>query len=155
MCQLLGEKSRSRTKFVTRDYSKFSKAKFVNDLAQLNWELIIDNDINKSFSTSYNKLNRMVNKHAPLKRMSIRKAKQLSKPWILKGLRIPIRKKNEFFYSGDKGNCKLYRNKISTLSRLSKKLYYHYYFEMNTNNIKKTWEGINSSINWRKRKVEM
>ena len=58
VCQSLGEKSRSRTKFVTRDYSKFSEAKFVDDLAQLNWEAIIDNDINKSFSTFYNKLNR-------------------------------------------------------------------------------------------------
>ena len=44
--------------------------------------------VDHSFSTFYNKLNRIVNKHAPLKTISKRKAKQLNKPWITKGLRI-------------------------------------------------------------------
>ena len=48
---------------------------------------------------------------------------------------------------------KIHRNKILTLFRLSKKLYYHDYFMTNSNNIKKTWEGINMLIN-QKRKNE-
>ena len=137
-------------KIVTRDFSKFSEEKFSNDLSQLNWESAASestNDVNKSFSTFYNKLNRIVNKHAPIKTISKRKAKQLNKPWITKGLRVSIKKKNELFFSGDKSKYKIYRNKILTLSRLSKKLYYHDYFMTNSNDIKRTWEGINMLIN--------
>ena len=87
VCQPLSAKQKPR-KLVTRDYSKFSEERFVDDLSQLNWDSIAfesSYDVNKSFSTFYNKLNRIVNKHAPLKTISKRKAKQLNKPWI-KGL---------------------------------------------------------------------
>ena len=153
VCRPLGGKTKLQ-KIVTRDFSKFSEEKFINDLSQLNWESAASestNDVNKSFSTFYNKLNRIVNKHAPIKTISKRKAKQLNKPWITKGLRVSIKKKNELFFSGDKSKYKIYRNKILTLSRLSKKLYYHDYFMTNSNDIKRTWEGINMLIN-RKRK---
>ena len=43
--------------------------------------------------------------------------------------------------------CKYYRNKISILTRLREKAYYHKYFEDNIANMKKTWEGINNLIN--------
>ena len=54
----------------------------------------------------------------------------------------------------DVGNIKLfkiYRNKISTLTRLSKKMYVHNYFQNNTNNLKRTWESINDLINRKKK----
>ena len=155
VCRSLGRKIKPR-KIVSRDTSKFSEEKFVNDLSQLHWESILSessNDVNKSFSTFYNKLNRIVNKHASINTVSKRKAKQLNKPWITRGLRISIKKKNELFFSGNKSKYKIYRNKILTLSRLSKKLYYHDYFMTNSNNIKRTWDGINMLIN-RKRKSE-
>ena len=38
---------------------------------------------------------------------------------------------------------KLYRNKILTLSRLGKKLWYHNFFEAKMSDIKHTWRGIN------------
>ena len=43
-------------------------------------------------------------------------------------------------------NYKLYKDKMSSLVRLSKKLHYHAYFEENLNNMKKTWEGINNLV---------
>ena len=97
------------------------------------------------------KLERVVNKYAPLKIVSKRKAKQLSKLWITRGIRIAFRKKNEFYYSGDMVKYKLCTNKILTLSRVSKKLYYHNYFETNRSNIKNTWKGINLLINGKTR----
>ena len=84
-----------------------------------------------------------VNEHAPLKNISRKKAKQLAKPWISRGIRKSIKIKNALCISGDTEKCKLYRNKLLSLTRLSKKLYYHTYFEENLNNMKKTWEGIN------------
>ena len=96
----------------------------------------------------YNKLVRVVNKHTPLKIISKRKAKQLSKPWITRGTRISIRKKNELYYSDDIAKYKLYRN---ILSRLSKKLYYHNFFQTNMSNIKNTWKEINLLVNGKTR----
>ena len=46
---------------------------------------------------------------------------------------------------------RLYRNKIITLTRLSKKLYYHNFFETNMSNIKNIWKGINLLINGKTR----
>ena len=47
---------------------------------------------------------------------------------------------------GDTANYKTYRNKISTLTRLSKQQYYSQFFNDNLTNMKKTWEGINNVL---------
>ena len=131
-----------------RDYSRFSEENFISDISQTDWNGVISNgSVDKRFSSFYNKLNKLVNKHAPLKIVSKRKAKQLSKPWITSGLRKSIKIKNDLFYSGDTATYKLYRNKILSLTRQSKRLYYQSYFSSNLNNMKKTWEGINTLIN--------
>ena len=54
-----------------------------------------------------------------MKTISNRKAKQLCKPWITKGIRISIKVKNKLYASGDTANYKIYRNKICTSTRLS------------------------------------
>ncbi len=73
--------------------------------------------------------------------------KQFSKPWITKGIRSSIKIKTKLYYSADKNKYKLYRNKITTLTRFSKKSYFHEYFNNNLANMRKTWEGINNLIN--------
>ena len=88
----------------------------------------------------------MVNKHAPMKTLSKRRGKILSKPWITKGIRTSIRIKNNLFFNADWEYYKLYRNKITSLTRQSKKNYYERYFEENINNSKETWRGINDII---------
>ena len=59
---------------------------------------MLDNNLILMF---YNTLNKIVNKHAPFIALSKRKAKQMSKPWIPKGLRKSIKIKKELFCSGD------------------------------------------------------
>ena len=62
-----------------RDYSHFSQDTFNScELLQINLETRSSAD--KSFSCFYNKLNKLVNKHAPLNNISRKKAKQLAKP---------------------------------------------------------------------------
>lgn len=71
-----------------RDYAWFSEENFNSELAQVDWESIFtrtQGNIDTAFSKIYNKLNKLINKHAPLKPLSKRKFKQLSKPWITKG----------------------------------------------------------------------
>jgi len=83
------------------------------------------------------KFNKLINKHVPMKTISNRKAKQFSKPWITKGIRISIKVKNKLYASGDTTNYKIYRNKICTLTRLSKQQYYSKFFNDNLTNMKK------------------
>lgn len=136
------------TKYKIRDYSNFSEECFINDVSETDWDNSMANgSVDKCFSSFYNKLNKLINKHAPFKTLSKRKAKQFSKPWITKGLRKSIKIKNRLFYSGDILKYKLYRNRIVSLSRLSKRLHYEAYFTANLKNMKKTWEGINELLN--------
>ena len=78
-----------------------------------------------AFSKFFNSVNKIVNKHAPPRSLSKRKAKQFSKPWITKGIRKSIQVKNTLFASGNYEKYKHYRNKLLSLVRCSKKSYYH------------------------------
>ena len=106
------------------------------------------------FCSFYNKFNKIVNKHAPLKALSKRKVKQLCKPWITKGLRVSIRIKNKLYASGDISNDKVYRNKICSLTRISKQQCYFKFFNTNRTNVKKTWEGINNILGRKSRNAK-
>ena len=126
-----------------RDFSRFSRDSFEADLSNVNWNALLNKrtcDADNLFSSFYNKFNKLINKHAPMKTISNRKTKQLSKPWITKGIRISIKVKNKLYVSGDTANYKIYRNKICTLTRLSKQQYYSKFFNDNLTNMKKTWE---------------
>ena len=107
----------------------------------------------KLFPLFYDSLNVLVNKHAPLKTVSNRMRKQFSKPWITSGLKKSIKVKNFLLQSDNLVQYKLYRNRICTLTRLSKKNYFHAFFSDNLNNIKNTWNGINSLINNKRKKI--
>ncbi|MCG8343054.1 MAG: HAD-IC family P-type ATPase, partial [Chlorobiales bacterium] len=47
-------------------------------------------NVDRTFSSFYNKCNKILNKHARFKTLSKRRLKQLSKPWITKGIRTAI-----------------------------------------------------------------
>ena len=53
-----------------------------------------------------------------MKTISNLKAKQLSKPWNTKGIRISIKVESNLYASGDTANYKIYRNKICTTAIL-------------------------------------
>ena len=77
-------------KLKVRDFSRFSRDNFDADLSNVDWNVLLDKkpcDVNNLFSSFYNKFNKLINKHAPMKTISNRKAKQLSKPWITKGIK--------------------------------------------------------------------
>ena len=99
----------------------------------------------------------MLEKHAPLKRLSKQELKFEQKPWITQGLQISIKKKNTLFsrYFRCKESShqkalhlkyKFYRNLLSTLFKDSKQKYFNDFFKSNNNDIKKTWKGIKSII---------
>ena len=101
----------------------------------------LDGDVDQIWGL-YQKVNKLINKHAPLKIPSAHIKRNLSKPWITKGLRRSIKVKNNLMMAGDRDAYKLYRNKLTNLIRLSKKLYFHNFFDDNINNIKSTVGSI-------------
>ena len=125
-----------------RDCSHFSNDNFISDLETVDWKALLLSteslDVNNVFSSFYTKFNKIVNKHAPIKAICNRKAKQLSKPWITRGIQKSIQIKNKLYTTGDAINYKLYRNKICTLTRLSKQQYYSKFFHDNLRTVKKT-----------------
>ena len=97
-----------------------------------NWEEVSGNcDVNKSFSHLYKTINHVVNKHAPLRDASVRKLKMLTKPWLTAGLRKSIKVKNKLFFESNWPKYKIYRNKLTTLIRLSKQRHYQRFFDSN------------------------
>jgi len=110
-----------------RDFSNFSEENFIHDFSRIDWVDIVsrnETNIDKAYSSFYYKLNKLINKHAPSKPISRRKNKSFSKPWVTKGIRKSIKMKNKLLDGGNIKLFKIYRNEISTLTRLSKKIYF-------------------------------
>ena len=128
-----------------RDFSRFSSDRLHADLSNMNWNAHLKNessDVNNIFSFFYNKFNKLVNKHAPMKTISNRKAKQFSKPWISKGLRKSITVKNKLYAWDDRVKYKMFRKRIFTLTRITKQQYYTKFFKDNLTNMKKNGKEL-------------
>ena len=99
-CILKSMKHKPRVKkSKIRDFSRFSSDRLNADLSNVNWNALFANessDVNNVFSSFYNKFNKLVKQHAPMKTISNRQAKQFSKPWITKGLRKSIESLSDY-----------------------------------------------------------
>ena len=126
------------TKYVYRDKSKFDNEQFKSDLCiSLRSSLIKQKfdsspEVDQNFSSFVNTgiFNKCVNKHAPLKITSCKKIKLLKKPWITKGILKSIRRKQKMYvseYLNRTGLQKMfhrqYANKLTKISKISKKIY--------------------------------
>jgi len=83
--------------------------------------------------------------------------KQLSKPWITKGIRTSISIKNKIYKKYIKNGStyyhdqfKRYRNQLKQFIKVSKTQYYEDYFSPNRSNMKRTWKGIKEIIGFKK-----
>jgi len=71
----------------------FSKEHFLEELWHIDFMGLITEDMNKSMNNIVEKLWLISNKHAPLRKASKQKKRQLKKPWILKAILISIKNK--------------------------------------------------------------
>ena len=97
--------------------------RFNNDLSIVDWDNIIvskANSIDDQLLSFYKQLNKVVQKHAPLKVVSKRKINQLTKPWITKGIRMSIKIKNRLYKTGNCRECNSHRNEIIMYIKYSK-----------------------------------
>ena len=103
------------------------------------------------------KINKLLDTYARLKRINKYKLKFKSKPWINLGLEESISVKNKlltnFINKKDpilkqefQTKYQKCRNLLSALMKKSKQTYYDKYFEKNCSNISNTWKTIKSLI---------
>ena len=70
-----------------RDYSKFNKDLYLDDIKLIDWHEILnpEKNLNEKVQEAINTLNKIVDKHAPIKLASQSKQRQLNKQWLTKG----------------------------------------------------------------------
>ena len=116
-------------------------------------------DPNICFNTFESKINTLIEKYMPLKKLSRKEIKQTFKPWITKDIRkaITTREKlyKKFIRAKDQERklnihkqYKELRNNIVSIIRKSKSQYFKQFFTKNACNAKNTWDGIKSIINF-------
>ena len=68
-----------------RDYSQLDKNDLIEEVKQINWQKIYSNvsDPTTMFTSFYDKLNQIIEKHLPYKKLSRKEIKFNSKPWII------------------------------------------------------------------------
>ena len=85
-----------------RNFRKFSKDSFCNDLSNAQWREIYDcTDPNEAYELFYTMFLEVCNKHAPIEEISF-SSKKRNNPWITKSLKKSIRKKTRFILKNDK-----------------------------------------------------
>ena len=95
----------------------------------------------------------------PFKTIKCKALNSFRKPWLTKSLLRSINKKNKLYkqYLRHRSNEKLlkykaYKNKLTDLFRVGKRLYFQNQIELNKTTIKQTWRILNNAISQNKTK---
>ena len=144
----------------TRDIKNMDKENFLIDLAalDLNSDTLIVSDGERSLDNLLDKINQLIDKYAPLRKVTRSEFKQTRKPWITNSILTSIKNKDKLYhkYINTKDTLtrttihteyKILKNRISDLIYYSKKDYYSKFFNDYSNNIKKVWQRIKGIIN--------
>ena len=145
----------------TRKVKNFDRENFLLEYFDLKWDVILQtekNDVNYSLNKFMTKINILLDKYMPLRKINKKEFRRRYKPWISDEILSKIDNKNRLFKKYVKcknserkielnNNYKTQKNEITNLTRQSKKAYYDKYFTENKNNLKKIWQGIKNIIN--------
>ena len=150
-----------RQNLYTRKTKNFDRENFIYDYLDINWNEILQtnkNDVNTSLQIFLTKINELLDKYMPLRKMTKSEYKRKFKPWITDQILEKISNKNKLLKKSIKTKdparknqwereYKTLKNEITALTRQSKKDYYHQYFTDNIKNLQKIWKGIKEIIN--------
>ena len=143
---------------IGRSYRNFNHDEFDKKLIKIDWELLFrDKNCDDKILIFLNKINRLLDEMAPIKKLTKKEMDLKQNPWLTIGIlksihardvihkmflnaKDPLRRQNLF------REFKIKRNLITTLIRSSKSQYYKDFFAEHSNNAKKTWEGIRNII---------
>ena len=138
------------TKF--RLFDEPSRQQFTRDLSGIEWEriLIDDADIDYNFATFQKTFSDLYNRHFQIKTKTISN-RRLRNPWITAGLLTSIRRKSDMYrdFKAElitESEYKLYKNRVTSIIRITKRDYYMTLFSNFKNNTKKLWNTINIPV---------
>ena len=151
----------NKQKIYKRDTKNIDRDNLIADVININWDTVLEMnkcDPDYSFNNFDKKINEILDKYAPIKKLSKKELKGLSKPWITTGIRKSIKRRDKILNSYIKckdntrkeelhSEYKTLRNRIVSLIKFSKKDHYRNFFVENSKDIRKTWKGIKSIIN--------
>ena len=160
MKNLNNKKNITKTEVYHQDFQNINEKRLENDLQNTSWDDVLEvhiEDVEKSSDTFFSTINSITDRHAPLKKMSLKEHKLKLKPWIMKGILTSINNKNKTYrkYCRAKDQnrkhelhtlFKQYRNSLNNIIKVSKANHYHQYFTTNKINLLKVWERIKEII---------
>ena len=84
-----------------RDFSNLNEEELLAEVQAINWEEVLPSapDVNLIFDSFHAKITEIVDKHAPLRKLSKKEMQLRAKPWITKGLKAAIAIKNKLYKS--------------------------------------------------------
>ena len=84
-----------------RDFSKFNKESFLNDIDQIDWEQMLTSgkSLDEKAKDAIDAVINVANKHVSYKLASRKKQKLVDKPWITPGILKSIKKKQKMYYT--------------------------------------------------------
>ena len=156
-----GEQQRSvgKCNVKRRLITKHKIQEFKVRLSQVDWSgIYISNDANTSYNNFIDLFMSVYNDCFPL--VNQRSKNNCKKPWITNGLLTSIKKKNKMYIAYIRKPCEksrlkytVFKNKLTSLLRNSKKLYFSEIFQKCKGNIKKTWNEINIILGHKKQNI--
>ena len=159
---ILNRQNRQKDKkILKRSIKDFNVDRFNIELLDPDLILQLQNadSANHAYDIYHKKYLKLLDKHAPRRKLSKKEVKLNKKPWLTTGLMKSISKKRSL-YSKFKdrklknkntdetfAKYKEYNDILNKLKRKSKKNFYHKYFNENSSNSKNMWKGINQILN--------
>ena len=133
----------------TRKTRNFDRINFIQDYLAIEWNSVLetnDNDVNNSLQNFLTKMNELLDRYMPLRKVTKKEYKRRFKPWITDIILDKIDKKDKAFrkYMNCKDplrkeqlnvEFKALKHEITSLPRQNKKEYYSQYFTANTKNL--------------------
>ena len=94
------KKKITNTEVYHQDFQKINEKRLENDLHNTSWDGALElhsEDIDKSFETSFSTTKSIIDRHAPLKKMSLKEHKLKIKTWLTKGILTSVSNKNKTY----------------------------------------------------------
>ena len=160
---LLQTRSSPKHNIKVRDTKNYSHEELVADIINVDWNAVLDSekgDPKHSFQRFNDKVNEILDKHMPWRKLSRKEMRIQAKPWLTAGILNSIQRRDKILSKCIEAKdptrketlrteYKALRNRITYIINASKKAHYQVFFAEHCNNIKKTWSGIKSIINIR------
>ena len=137
--------------FQARNFTPQVYLHIVNELQAQNWQQLHHMNTNTAFTHFMSTLTNIIDTHAPLKTFIVKRKNIRREPWFTKALQISSKKLRKLYkeYISSKdihahNKYIEYRNLYNKIRKAAKTLHYSSLFNEYRNNIKKTWNLINS-----------